>query len=482
MIRKYFGLVLFLFGWVFLSSAFADSITLFNGNTIEGKILERTDKYIKVESQGVTLTYYLDEIKSVNQSNSSLIDESAQAILEKVISSYNSLQTYKTEGKASMMMDTNGHTMLQKIDFSIILKKPSMYLISWTEKGPLDPGNNMPSAVWKNGDNAYFYESRMQRFIKMPSDDMALNMAAGLSMEAARVIPALFFYASGEKSPLKSWSNISREADQEVNGIDCFVISGASLISQKETLWASKVNYQILKYSRSMAPPPGGFKMPELSDEKLDARFKSMGMVMTQEQKEKMRTKIRKMMEMMKGIKLSGTATQNYLNISTPTLEIKDFQFDVPSGVVLKESFPTPDAMMSDLQKKSGDQAISRFNHARTENEIFCTIGKAGIAYFNQGNIVEAKKLADELTGMMAKKQNEKMYGDAIQDTNIIYGRMALANGNIEEAKKHLLAAGSSSGSGVMDFFGPNMTLAKDLLEKGQNGTVLKYFELCGKF
>ena len=38
--------------------------------------------------------------------------------------------------------------------------------------------------------------------------------------------------------------------------------------------------------------------------------------------------------------------------------------------------------------------------------------------------------------------------------------------GRIEEAKRHLLAAGRSSGSPVLGSFGPNMSLAKDLLEK----------------
>ena len=33
-----------------------------------------------------------------------------------------------------------------------------------------------------------------------------------------------------------------------------------------------------------------------------------------------------------------------------------------------------------------------------------------------------------------------------------------------------------------MNSFGPNMSLAKDLLEKGERETVLNYFELCRKF
>jgi hypothetical protein len=33
-----------------------------------------------------------------------------------------------------------------------------------------------------------------------------------------------------------------------------------------------------------------------------------------------------------------------------------------------------------------------------------------------------------------------------------------------------------------MDSFGPNMTLAEDLLEEGERDVVLEYFSLCRKF
>jgi len=65
---------------------------------------------------------------------------------------------------------------------------------------------------------------------------------------------------------------------------------------------------------------------------------------------------------------------------------------------------------------------------------------------------------------------------------NLVLGRIALRRGQIEEAKRRLLEAGESPGSPQMDSFGPNMSLAKDLLEKGERDTVLKYFGLCRKF
>jgi hypothetical protein len=63
-----------------------------------------------------------------------------------------------------------------------------------------------------------------------------------------------------------------------------------------------------------------------------------------------------------------------------------------------------------------------------------------------------------------------------------VLGRIALEEGRVEEAKRHLLAAGKSNGSPVLGSFGPSMTLAKELREKGEQETVLQYLEMCGRF
>ena len=44
------------------------------------------------------------------------------------------------------------------------------------------------------------------------------------------------------------------------------------------------------------------------------------------------------------------------------------------------------------------------------------------------------------------------------------------------------MAAGATPGSPQLNSFGPNMTLAKELLEKGQSEVVLQYLALCKKF
>ena len=72
--------------------------------------------------------------------------------------------------------------------------------------------------------------------------------------------------------------------------------------------------------------------------------------------------------------------------------------------------------------------------------------------------------------------------GNNIHKGNIILGSLALQANDIEEAGRRLLEAGRTPGSPQLASFGPNMALARDLLQRGERDTVLQYFDLCGVF
>lgn len=46
-------------------SIFAETIVLKSGKTVEGKLIEKTDKYVKIDFQGVPITYFIEEIEKV---------------------------------------------------------------------------------------------------------------------------------------------------------------------------------------------------------------------------------------------------------------------------------------------------------------------------------------------------------------------------------------------------------------------------------
>lgn len=91
----------------------------------------------------------------------------------------------------------------------------------------------------------------------------------------------------------------------------------------------------------------------------------------------------------------------------------------------------------------------------------------------------DAKKLAVKVLDDDSTEGNR---GDRVHHGNLILGRIALVDGNVAEAKSRLLLAGKTGGSPQLKSFGPNMLLAKELLERGEKAVVLEYLGLCKKF
>ncbi|MFA6281264.1 MAG: hypothetical protein WCY05_02020 [Candidatus Omnitrophota bacterium] len=73
--NKKIGFILSLMFLFISSSVFAETIVLKSGKTVEGKILEQTDKYIKVDIEGISITYYLDEIQSIGAKPGSMVKQ-----------------------------------------------------------------------------------------------------------------------------------------------------------------------------------------------------------------------------------------------------------------------------------------------------------------------------------------------------------------------------------------------------------------------
>ncbi len=138
---------------------------------------------------------------------------------------------------------------------------------------------------------------------------------------------------------------------------------------------------------------------------------------------------------------------------------------------------------ISDLiEQRKYPRAIHALQQAKNEKERFYALDDAAKESLNIGKNDEANAYADELASLMEKYKDDANYGNAVQDVNIVRGRLALAEGKVDEAKADLLKAGNSPGSWTMNSFGPNMSLAKELLEKGEKEVVLEYLDLCRKF
>jgi len=137
-------------------------------------------------------------------------------------------------------------------------------------------------------------------------------------------------------------------------------------------------------------------------------------------------------------------------------------------------------------KKNAAKKALKQFQHSLTltvdETHRFYRLADVAEAAFEAGETEKARTYATELLDKAATHRNDWNYGNAIHHGNLILGRIALKSGDLEKAKECLIKAGNTPGSPQLNSFGPNMTLAKELLEKGEREVVIKYFQLCANF
>ena len=141
---------------------------------------------------------------------------------------------------------------------------------------------------------------------------------------------------------------------------------------------------------------------------------------------------------------------------------------------------------LGEARRELAHKALTQFERAaeqeKGELQRFYLLPNLASAAFEAGDSKKAEKYATEMLDMSRDIKRDWNTGNAIHHGNLVLGRLALKGGDIEKAKAHLLEAGKTPGSPQLNSFGPNMMLAKELLEKGEKQAVLDYFELCSKF
>ena len=124
-------------------------------------------------------------------------------------------------------------------------------------------------------------------------------------------------------------------------------------------------------------------------------------------------------------------------------------------------------------------------SHSTAQYERFYGLthrARAGARTCDVGRLAAAEAPARELMRVYPTYSFDWNYGNAIHYANLVLGRLALRSGDTEQAKRYLLKAGQTPGSPQLGDYGPDMTLARELLDRGQKRAVLQYFDLCNRF
>ncbi|MDE2927755.1 MAG: RNA polymerase subunit sigma-24 [Acidobacteriota bacterium] len=136
------------------------------------------------------------------------------------------------------------------------------------------------------------------------------------------------------------------------------------------------------------------------------------------------------------------------------------------------------------IGKESAEKALEMYETAfelSNERERETLLEDLAKVAFAAGRHGKARQYAESLL-QGASAGMSWNYGNRVHHGNLVLGRIALAEGNAKAAKFRLIAAANTKGSPGLQSFGPNMTLARDFLERGEQDVVLKYFRLCSRF
>lgn len=123
------------------------------------------------------------------------------------------------------------------------------------------------------------------------------------------------------------------------------------------------------------------------------------------------------------------------------------------------------------------------YSLAKTNDEYrFPLLNDLAKCAFEAGEIEKARTYANLLLKNAQNDTKNWNYGNALYDGNLVLGRIALREGKMDEAKGFLLKSSETAGSPQLDTFGPNLTLAKELFEKGEKKVVLDFLGKCSRF
>lgn len=121
--------------------------------------------------------------------------------------------------------------------------------------------------------------------------------------------------------------------------------------------------------------------------------------------------------------------------------------------------------------------AMAELRDALTPRDRYYALADAAKTTVYFGSLEDAETYARELLDLAERRRRCWNLGNALHDGHLVLGLVALRRGDIETAKAELLLAGDTPGSPQLDSFGPNPSLARELIERGERDAVIAYFE-----
>jgi tetratricopeptide (TPR) repeat protein len=141
-----------------------------------------------------------------------------------------------------------------------------------------------------------------------------------------------------------------------------------------------------------------------------------------------------------------------------------------------------PPAEQKDLLARCLQQREKALQLTSAPLDRFDVLTGLPAAAVDAGEYDKAADYARELLNTAPQYRDNWNYGNAVHRANIALGHVALHKDDVAKARQFLAEAAKTPGSPQLDAYGPDFTLARALLERGERKAVLSYLAEVKRF
>lgn len=269
-----------------------------------------------------------------------LADEpTPEFLIRQVINTYRSLATYRVTGQTDTeITDFNQGGKVSHLThrFSILLKKPNGYHLTWEDDFP-PYYRAKQGAAWNSGSQLYIYHQALKGYMKLPTDFINLRTHAGVSTGTTLIIPELFFaFFPEEDTQLSRLEDPVVKGREEIDGVQCYVLEGRDR-KMVVTYWISIDNFLIRQYALLFDNPNGRELDLDTTEEEAKADLRAQGLEPTEERIQNFIRTLEISSKVLKKRRSQVIATHHFSHISLPDIQPENLEFSIPEGIPLKE-------------------------------------------------------------------------------------------------------------------------------------------------
>lgn len=152
----------------------------------------------------------------------------------------------------------------------------------------------------------------------------------------------------------------------------------------------------------------------------------------------------------------------------------------------LQESDQGRRAALAEQARRRLDGLVSPDERLGPEGKVL--LYRLALSTFESGDLETAKRHSEQLLNnfppLPEAGGNEReqlwMAWDIYRSTHLLLGRIHLVMNDLDSAGLHLVQAGEAPTTPALESYGPDLSLARDLLTLGANGPVLKFLSALG--